>query len=219
MTLSFDVFWSFRSPYCYLALDRLLAMRRDFDVEIGVRPVYPLAVRQPDFFERVNPLYRSYHTLDSKRLAKYLGMPFRRPVPDPIVQDLDTSAIAPEQPYIYRLTRLGAAAALAGRGLELLDSVSRVLWDGTVDNWHEGSHLADAVRRAGLDPVALEGEVEREPERLDGVIEENQRAHHEVGHWGVPTFAFEGEPFYGQDRLELLVWRMRQKGLEPRGAT
>jgi hypothetical protein len=28
---------------------------------------------------------------------------------------------------------------------------------------------------------------------------------------------FEGEPFFGQDRIELLLWRLRQHGLEPRG--
>jgi 2-hydroxychromene-2-carboxylate isomerase len=45
MTLSIDVFWSFRSPYSYLATQRLVEMRRDHDLEIRARPVYPLAVR------------------------------------------------------------------------------------------------------------------------------------------------------------------------------
>jgi hypothetical protein len=27
---------------------------------------------------------------------------------------------------------------------------------------------------------------------------------------------FEGEPFFGQDRFDLLLWRMKQRGLEPR---
>ena len=56
MPFSFDLFWSFRSSYCYLALDRVLAIRRDYDVEVMVRPVYPMAVRQPDFFKNTNPL-------------------------------------------------------------------------------------------------------------------------------------------------------------------
>ena len=34
-----------------------------------------------------------------------------------------------------------------------------------------------------------------------------------AGHWGVPTMVFEGEPFFGQDRFDHLVWRMAQKGL------
>jgi len=31
----------------------------------------------------------------------------------------------------------------------------------------------------------------------------------------VPTLVFDGEPFFGQDRFELLVWRLEQRGLAP----
>ena len=95
MALAFDLFWSFRSPYCYLALDRILALVARYEVDVNVRPVYPLAIRSPEFFARVHPSYRRYHLLDSRRLADYLGIPYRRPVPDPVVQDLHTSRIAP----------------------------------------------------------------------------------------------------------------------------
>ena len=71
-----------RSPYCYLALDRLLEIRERFDVEIKVRVVYPLAIRQPDFFKvRASKHYRSYNLLDTQRWSQYLKVPFRRPVP------------------------------------------------------------------------------------------------------------------------------------------
>ena len=213
MAFSFDLFWSFRSPYCYLTLDRILGLSRDHGVDVVVRPVYPMAVRQPDFFNKTNSLYRPYHTLDSHRIAESLGVPFRRPLPDPIRMDMETSEIAPEQPYIHRLTRLGMAATMAGRGLEFLDHVSRILWDGTVDGWDEGTHLADAMTRAGLESRKIEAAVAAEPEKFDAAIEENQTAHQAAGHWGVPMMVFEGEPFHGQDRIDLLVWRMRQKGL------
>ena len=190
MAFSFDLFWSFRSPYCYLALDRILGLSRDHGVDVVVRPVYPMAVRQPDFFNKTNPLYRPYHTLDSHRVAESLGVPFRRPLPDPIRMDMETSEIAPEQPYIHRLTRLGMAATMAGRGLEFLDHVSRILWDGTVDGWDEGTHLADAMARAGLDAGKLDAAVAAEPEKFDAAIEENQAAHAAAGHWGVPLMVF-----------------------------
>ena len=216
MSLSFDVFWSFRSPYCYLALDRILDLHATCDVEVSIRPVFPLAVRTPDFFKRVHPNYRRYHTLDSHRVAEYLGVPFRRPVPDPIVQDMETHEIAAHQPYIFRLTRLGMAAVLAGRGLAFLDQVSRLMWDGTVDGWDTGSHLADAVARAGLDLAAMDSAIVEDTPRFDTAIGANQDAHVAAGHWGVPTFLFNGEPFYGQDRMDLLVWRMKGKGLTKR---
>jgi 2-hydroxychromene-2-carboxylate isomerase len=27
---------------------------------------------------------------------------------------------------------------------------------------------------------------------------------------------YESEPFFGQDRFDMLVWRLKQRGLEPR---
>jgi 2-hydroxychromene-2-carboxylate isomerase len=218
MSHSLDLFWSFRSPYCYLALDRILEITRRYALDVNVRPVYPLAIRSPDFFTRVHPNYRRYHLLDSKRLAEFLGIPYRRPIPDPVVQDMQNNRIAPEQPHIFRLTRLGMAAVLAGRGLAFVDQVSRVLWDGTVDGWNEGPHLANAAARAGLDLDVLDREIAADPARYDALIEANQQAHEAAGHWGVPTIVFDGEPFFGQDRLDLLVWRIRQKGLRERDA-
>lgn len=214
--LEVDLFWSFRSPYCYLALDRILALQRDYKVRVQARPVYPLAVRMPDFFSRVHRNYRRYNLLDTKRIAEYLGIPFRRPVPDPIVQNLDTNEIAREQPYIHRLTRLGMAAVESGRGLPFIENVARMLWDGSVTDWHRGPHLADATARAGLDLEDLDAKIARKAAQYDEQIAENQKTLEMAGHWGVPTLMFQGEPFFGQDRIDLLVWRLRQHGLETR---
>jgi 2-hydroxychromene-2-carboxylate isomerase len=216
MTLSFDLFWSFRSPYSYLATPRLVEMERDYDLSIAVRPVYPLAVRSGDFFEKQNPLWIPYLMRDTYRVSQMLGLPYRWPRPDPVVIDPTTRAGTADQPYIHRLTRLGCAAAEAGRGLPFLTEVSRLIWSGTVDGWHQGDHLAQAASRAGMELAALDAKIAAEPERYEAVIQANQKAHKEAGHWGVPTCAFEGEPFFGQDRLDALLWRMKQRGLEPR---
>ena len=47
-------------------------------------------------------------------------------------------------------------------------------------------------------------------------VEANQTALQAAGHWGVPTLVFDGEPFFGQDRIDTCVWRMRQNGLTRR---
>ena len=144
-------------------------------------------------------------------------MTIGRPRPDPIVQDFATREVAKEQPYIYRLTRLGCAAAEHGRGLAFALEVSRIVWDGTVDGWDQGDHLAEATARAGLDLAALDAEASRDAKRYDDIIAANQQALEDAGHWGVPTMVFAGEPFFGQDRIDLLVWRLKQHGLRPRG--
>jgi len=216
MTLSVDLFFSFRSPYSYLALSKTLKLVTDYDASVNLRPVYPLAVRVPGFFKRTNPQFARYVVLDSSRVAKYENIPFRFPRPDPIVQDMATLDVAQNQPYIHRLTRLGAAAQLAGRALGFADAIGRVLWDGSVQGWNEGDHLANAAAAAGFDLAAMDASISADPDRYEQVIADNEKAHAASGHWGVPTFVFENEPFFGQDRIDLLIWRMESKGLTRR---
>ena len=215
MTLSADIFWSFRSPYSYLATRRYRALAEAYDLTLNLRPVYPLAIRQPDFFERNHPSWLRYTFTDVARLAQYLDVPLVPPRPDPIVQDIATRRIADEQPHIFRLTRTGQAAARRGRSLAFCDEVSRLIWGGA-QGWNEGEHLAGAAARAGLDLAELDAEAAAQPQALDVEIAANQAALEAAGHWGVPTLVFEGEPFFGQDRIDLAVWRMEQKGLARR---
>jgi 2-hydroxychromene-2-carboxylate isomerase len=88
MTLSVDLFYSFRSPYSYLALPKITKMVADYDLAVKLRPVYPLAVRVPGFFEKTNPQFLPYVALDAPRVAQHENIPYRFPRPDPIVQDL-----------------------------------------------------------------------------------------------------------------------------------
>ncbi|RMF02586.1 MAG: 2-hydroxychromene-2-carboxylate isomerase, partial [Alphaproteobacteria bacterium] len=75
----------------------------------------------------------------------------------------------------------------------------------------------DAIARAGLDADALMDAVEADPDRFEAIIAANQQAQQEAGHAGVPLFVFDGEPFFGQDRIDLLVWRIQQKGVGAAG--
>lgn len=215
MTLAADLYFSFRSPYSYLAVGRYRALAESYNLEIALRPVYPLAIRQPDFFERNHPNWLRYTFLDMVRVAQFHGIPFGPPQPDPIVQDIATRTIAAEQPYIRRITRLGQAAARRGKGLAFAHEAGMLIWGGA-ENWHEGEHLAGAAERAGLDLAQLDAEAAAQPDELDAEITANQQALEDAGHWGVPTLVFDGEPFFGQDRIDMATWRMEQKGLEPR---
>ena len=216
MSLSVDLYFSFRSPYSYLALPKTMRLVADYDVTVNLRPVYPLAVRIPDFFKRTNPQFARYVALDSWRVAQHEKIPFRFPRPDPIVQNMATLEVAEQQPYIHRLTRLGALAQLEGRSLLFVDAIARVLWDGTVTPWNEGDHLARAAEKAGFDLAAMDKAVAADPDRFEAAIAGNEKDHAASGHWGVPTFVFEKEPFFGQDRIDLLIWRMQGRGLARR---
>jgi 2-hydroxychromene-2-carboxylate isomerase len=216
MTLSVDLFYSFRSPYSYLALPRTMKLVADYGVAVNLRPVYPLAVRVPGFFKRTNPKFLSYVALDAPRVAQHENIPYRFPRPDPIVQDLATLEVAEHQPYIHRVTRLGALAQTQGCSLQFVHAIAPVLWDGTVDRWNEGDHLARAAAAAGFDLAAMDQAIEADPDKVEAVISGNEKDHAASGHWGVPTFVFEKETFFGQDRIDLLIWRMESKGLTRR---
>lgn len=214
--LNYDVFWSFRSPYSYLVTKRLVALERDFDVQCNVRIVYPIAVRTPEFFDNNDPLWVQYLIRDAFRTAEFLGLPLNWPRPDPVVMDYATRTYPKEQPYIYRLSQLGQLAAEQGKGLAFIDEVSSLLWGGGVTGWNEGDHLALATARAGLDLAEMDAALVTEADRLDAAITANQVAQREGGHYGVPLMVFDGEPFFGQDRFDQMVWRMKAKGLQPR---
>jgi 2-hydroxychromene-2-carboxylate isomerase len=219
MNLTIDLYWSFRSPYSYILLPRVLALRENYLISVDFRIVHPAAIRNPSYFARMDPIARPYFLLDSARAAAFHGLPFRRPVPDPINQDPKTLTIAAEQPLSLHLGRLGIAATECGRGIEFGWEVSKLLWSGEVDGWDTGEHVAEAARRAGLDPARLQSAVDAHSERFDAKLAENDRGLRAAGHWGVPTMVFENEPFFGQDRLDMLVWRLKQRGLASRNGS
>ena len=219
MTLTADFYFSFRSPYSYLAVGRYRELAERHDLVIALRPVWPLAVRKPNFFEDNHPNWLGYVLRDMVRVAQFHGIPFGRPDPDPIRQNMTTREIASEQPLIGRVVRLGQAAARRGnadnRALAFAHEATGLIWGGAKD-WHEGDHLAGAAERAGFDFAELAREAERDANALDAEIDGNQDALEAAGHWGVPTLVFDEDPFFGQDRIEMAKWRMEQKGLKAR---
>jgi 2-hydroxychromene-2-carboxylate isomerase len=102
MSFVVDLFFSFRSPYSYLALTKTRRMVDMYDVVVRLRSVYPIAVCIPNFFKNANPSFAKYVHLDSARVGRHDGIPFRLPRPDPIVQNMTTLEVAAEQPYIGR---------------------------------------------------------------------------------------------------------------------
>lgn len=212
MTETVDVYWSFRSPYSYLVTPDLVRLRDDYDVDVCMRIVYPIAIRDPSLvFDPANRNKSRYIVRDSRRRAEFLGMPFVMPArPDPIVQDNVTMAVAEDQPYIHRLSALGVEAQRRGKGLELVTEVSALIFGGT-DGWDQGDHLNDAVARSGLDLAELDAAI-TDGDQLEEVVR-NQEALAAAGHWGVPTMVLQGEPFFGQDRIDTLRWRLDQLGL------
>ncbi|MBV1933761.1 MAG: DsbA family protein [Parvibaculaceae bacterium] len=210
---SVDLFFSFRSPYSYLITPRIVLLEKDYDVSVNVRPVYPIAVRIKDFFKNVNPMWPPYLLKDTIRIAQMEGMDYAWPSPDPIVMDLATGVVPQEQPYIHRLTRLGVAASEKGKALPFITEIGKLTFGGVKD-WHEGDHLAQATARAGLDLSELDQLIIDKADHYASAIENNEAGQKAAGHWGVPLMVYEDEPFFGQDRISHLRWRLDQQDLK-----
>lgn len=216
-TLDIDLYWSVRSPYSYMATPRLFALHEKTNAKIRVRVVYPHAVRAREFHAARGPLWISYFKIDIVRTASYLGLPIAWPRPDPVETDPETGEAASEQPRLEHLSRLVEAAEARSAGIAYIHALTGLLWSPETEDWTAGDQLATVARQAGLDPDELERAATDEAAHFDARIEENHRAEEAAGHWGVPLMVFRGEPFFGQDRIGQLVWRLRQHGLEAPG--
>jgi len=210
-----DVYWSFRSPYSYLATPGLMALAQDYAVEVNLRVVLPIAVRSSaTLFTAGNRKPAMYIVMDSLRRAEFLGLPMQFPPrPDPVVQNYETFDVAAEQPLIMRLSKLGVEAQRRGRGLAFAKHVSHLIFSGT-DGWDQGDQLDRATAAAGLDLAEMDRAIETGDHLAE--VERNQLALDRAGHWGVPTMVLRGEPFFGQDRIETLRWRLDKIGVARR---
>lgn len=187
-----ELFYSFRSPYAYLAVERTRRLARRFELPLRVRPVMPMVMRglQVPFAKRL------YIVKDAKREADRLGIPFGR-VCDPLGKG------------IPRCMSAFMVAEQHGRGVELVASAARGIWSEAL-NVARDDDLRTIVERADVSWAEVR-------ERLGGddyqrMCDENRGALQQLGLWGVPVIRAGDYAVWGQDRLEhlaerLLIWR------------
>jgi 2-hydroxychromene-2-carboxylate isomerase len=189
-----EFFFSFRSPYSYVAGPRAFALADRFKIDLQYRGVRPMVTRGVPL-----PLAKKLYILwDCAREAKRAGMPFGS-IYDPI------GAGALRSLYIAEL------AGALGVQREFVLRASRAIWA-------EGVRVASD---AGLRPLCEEVGIPwqdclaaMEDPTISAQIEENNARLRSIGHWGVPTFTFDGEVFWGQDRIADLEMALRDKGVE-----
>lgn len=201
-----DVWYSLQSDYCYFLINRLLKLSGE-GVYVRVRPVLGLVLRMPEATAHRSQREQDYFITDTKRTADFLGLPHVYPDPSPIQFEPGSLWIASkEQPRVERLCRLFVGANRADKGLDFLDRVVRALWDGSQPGWDKSDFLFEAMEDLGLDHDAVLRE--NDWPGVQAELSKNHQAMLDTGHWGVPLMVFEGEPFYGQDRFDQLLWRI-----------
>ena len=131
MVENIDLFYSLRSSYSYLALDRIIGIKKKYDVKISMKLVLPLAVRKRDYFTQLPNNRRSYGVLDNIRIAEYFNIPFQWPDPDPV--KFSNGVPNSDQPIAYKISRLGILANGCFFGSGMLAAPEAELDNGMLD--------------------------------------------------------------------------------------
>ena len=215
--MKIDLYFSYRSPYSYLILPRMLKLKEKYDIEINFKVVYPIAIRMPEWFEGKNFFtFFFFKMLDMRLQAKKLGIPFTSKLkPDPIRQNIMTGKISSHQPYIFDICHLGQMAQMKGVGMEFAFEVSSLIFGG-VENWNTDENLSEAAKKVGLDLNQLRESVNVHEEEIIGQIKQNQVDQLNAGHHGVPLTVIGDKHFFGQDQFDKIMETLKENGLKER---
>ena len=215
--MKIDLYFSYRSPYSYLILPRMLKLKEKYDIEINFKVVYPIAIRMPEWFEGKNFFtFFFFKMIDMRLQAKKLGIPFTSKLkPDPIRQNIMTGKISSHQPYIFDICHLGQMAQMKGVGMEFAFEVSSLIFGG-VENWNTDENLSEAAKKVGLDLNQLRESVNVHEEEIIGQIKQNQVDQLNAGHHGVPLTVIGDKHFFGQDQFNKIMETLKENGLKER---
>ena len=211
-----DFYFSYRSPYSYLLMPRMLKLKNKYNLDINFKVVYPLAIRKPEFFDKKGLPYFLALSIDANKKARRLGMSFTTKLkPDPIVQNTVTGKITKNQPYIFDICHLGQMAEIKGVGIEFAFEVSSLIFGG-IENWNSDENLSNAAKKVGLDLIQLRESVTVHEDKIIEQIKQNQVDQLNAGHHGVPLTIIGDKYFFGQDQFEKTMETLKENGLKER---
>ena len=180
-----EFFCSLRSPYTYLAIERVKHLAEHYKVDLQLRFVLPMVMRGlPVGFAK-----RKYILLDTKREAERLKLPFGNVV-DPVGKPVEDGLAV-----LHR-------AIARGVGTEFLSSFLSAAFAEGID-LHRPRALRQIALRSGLSSIEFESALNDPAWRT--MAAENREALLASGLWGVPSFRVVGHPsVWGQDRLWMI---------------
>ena len=179
-----ELFFSFRSPYSYVALARTFQLADHYQLNLIMRPVLPMVMRGLPV-----PSAKKFYILkDAAREAALQHVPFGL-VCDPVGSGVE------------RCMALWPFAEKEGRVREYFLAAARCIWSqGTDVSTDEG--LQTVCKEAGLDWNRARRWLDEDSWR--NRAEQNRVAMTERGSWGVPTFTVNNQTVWGQDRFAII---------------
>lgn len=195
--LTIKFYYDFKSPFTYLAFAPALDLERTHRVRLRFIPhlfdfgAYGGTLEQRDerSWRKVRYLY-----LDARRFANERGIVIR----------------GPERLFNSRLALMsGLFADRHGKFREYAARVWELFFKRELDI-EKFEQLAPLLSAAGLNPEDFRRYADSDgPRDLEAALAEGERD----GIFGVPTLLVEGEPFWGNDRVEWVVRKLDRMGL------
>lgn len=198
MTKTIDYFFSIGSPFAFLGLEPFAALAKEHDAQI-VPHLVPLIEENGGIYSRNRPeARRAYWIKDLKRWAALRGKLFnfenRAALSDPAPAGLAV-----------------VAAIETGKDwLKLTQALQEAFWVGGKDIGNQD------VRRAIADSIGIDGAALDEVAAGEAVAA-RQKASFETakaaGVFGLPTYRYEDELYWGQDNLPFLERHLKGQKL------
>lgn len=188
-TVDVKLYFSFRSPYCYLLSKTMWDIVDNDCVNLLWKPVGGWDLRSPPDRAKVKiPLVRQ----DLARYARRMDIPLNPPPPE-------------TEP-----TPAGAASLYAeeqGKLRQFIIEAMHLEW-GEGQNIAEDTALAEVANRIGLDSDAVIGAA-HDSHYLDELAQNASEAE-AGGVIGVPTFVIGEDIFWGQDRVDFVLEHLQE---------
>ncbi|MGH7865528.1 MAG: 2-hydroxychromene-2-carboxylate isomerase [Candidatus Binataceae bacterium] len=183
----------YKSPFAYLAFDPAFALEQRYRVQVRW---IPFVLRIKDRGQRsVYSDYKAqYSYLDARRWAKQRGLIIRGPRK---VYDTQTALIG------------GLFAHTQGRLLDYSRRVYELFFKRELEV-DQPEAIVAVIESVGMKSGKFRDYLADEGLRAFARAQEEAAADHA---FGVPIFMFEGEPFWGHDRLAVLEERLGERGL------
>jgi len=186
-----EYWFSFRSPYSWISAPRMRRLAKHYDCELQLRFILPMVMRGLP----VPAIKRMYITLDTKREAESVGLPFGTII-DPV-----GAGAARALAVLNHAIPLGHGEAFAELGMRAAFA------DGIALASDAG--MLDVAKRAGLTEAQMRAGLADESWQTKA--EANREALFAAGLWGAPSFRVDGKPaHWGQDRF----WALEQDILD-----
>lgn len=189
-TAAIRFYFSFRSPYSWLAAERLDAELGGLGVPIERIPIYPTPDLLPTFFDAsaTRRAKLAYVVQDIARLARERGLTLRFPSPEDPDWSLSHAAFL--------------AADQQGAGPAFMLAAFRNRWCQGLD-LGDDAVLADAAERAGLDRGSIVAAAHSDALRRTAA-DAFRLGIERDGIFGVPSFVYAGKLYWGQDRMHFV---------------